>query len=101
MASTRVRERLCACVYGEFFGLLLNYTCLLRVAGSAAAFRQKVDSINNYMKYRDISVHLQEKIHRYYRYLWQSRMGIDESEVGRWRRGRMISRLSGCFRYLS
>ena len=48
---------------------------------SSAYFRHKIESINGYMKYRRLPPNLQRSVRNYYSYLWNSRRGLDESEV--------------------
>eukprot|EP01028_Stygiella_incarcerata_P006275 TRINITY_DN256_c0_g3_i1.p1 TRINITY_DN256_c0_g3~~TRINITY_DN256_c0_g3_i1.p1 ORF type:complete len:504 (+),score=123.45 TRINITY_DN256_c0_g3_i1:147-1658(+) len=48
---------------------------------SASFFRQKMDTINDYMKYRRLPLELQNRVRNYYAYLWKSRKGLDESKV--------------------
>eukprot|EP00762_Andalucia_godoyi_P006368 ANDGO_05937.mRNA.1 Cyclic nucleotide-gated cation channel subunit A len=48
---------------------------------SASAFRQKMDTINDYMKYRRLPLDLQNRVRSYYTYLWKSRKGLDETQV--------------------
>eukprot|EP01059_Diplonema_ambulator_P009705 TRINITY_DN19649_c1_g1_i1.p2 TRINITY_DN19649_c1_g1~~TRINITY_DN19649_c1_g1_i1.p2 ORF type:complete len:340 (+),score=129.83 TRINITY_DN19649_c1_g1_i1:1786-2805(+) len=48
---------------------------------SGAAFRQKMDAVNDYMRYRKISAEMQARIKEYYTYLWQSRRGLDEARL--------------------
>merc|ERR1719158_45051 len=47
----------------------------------SAYFRHKIESINGYMKYRRLPPNLQRSVRNYYSYLWNSRRGLDESEL--------------------
>lgn len=44
-------------------------------------FRLKVESVSNYMRYRGISPETQEAVMAYYRYIWNTRRGLDEAKV--------------------
>ena len=48
---------------------------------SGAAFRRKMDAVNDYMRYRKLSPDMQKRIKDYYSYLWQSRRGLDEASL--------------------
>ncbi|KAJ9464842.1 Cyclic nucleotide-gated cation channel [Diplonema papillatum] len=48
---------------------------------SGAAFRQKMDAVNDYMRYRKFSTEMQNRIKEYYTYLWQTRRGLDEGSL--------------------
>eukprot|EP00755_Sulcionema_specki_P028763 Sspe_Gene.90626::Locus_62151_Transcript_1_1_Confidence_1.000_Length_2060::g.90626::m.90626/K04950/CNGA3; cyclic nucleotide gated channel alpha 3 len=48
---------------------------------SGALFRQKMDALSDYMRYRKISLDMQRRIMEYYNYLWGSRRGIDEATL--------------------
>lgn len=44
-------------------------------------FRQKMDGINDYMKYKRIPDDLQNEVRNYYSYLWKSGKGLDKNKV--------------------
>ena len=44
-------------------------------------FRQKMDSVNDYMAYKHIPDELQNEVRSYYRYLWKSGKGLDNNKV--------------------
>ena len=48
---------------------------------SALYFRQKMDGINDYMKYKRIPQDLQNEVRNYYTYLWKSGKGLDKNKV--------------------
>eukprot|EP01061_Rhynchopus_euleeides_P014394 TRINITY_DN24964_c0_g1_i1.p1 TRINITY_DN24964_c0_g1~~TRINITY_DN24964_c0_g1_i1.p1 ORF type:complete len:500 (+),score=228.71 TRINITY_DN24964_c0_g1_i1:94-1593(+) len=48
---------------------------------SGAAFRQKMDAVSDYMRYRKLSPDMRNRINEYYTYLWQSRRGLDEASL--------------------
>ncbi|OHD21393.1 MAG: hypothetical protein A2Y38_09810 [Spirochaetes bacterium GWB1_59_5] len=61
-------------VIGNIAGLIAN----IDVAKSQ--YREKLDKINSFLKYRNIPDHLMKKINNYYSYLWDTRKGYDEIE---------------------
>ena len=66
-------------IYGYVIG---NVAILLaNIDMAKATFSEKMDRINAFLKYRDIPAHLQERVRRYYDYIWESRLGYDESAV--------------------
>lgn len=66
-------------MYGFIVGNISNLIANLDIA--KAQFRDQMEKINTFMKYRNIPVELQNKINNYYEYLWESRKGYDESSV--------------------
>jgi CRP-like cAMP-binding protein len=44
-------------------------------------FRQKMDGVNDYMKYKKIPDELQSEVRNYYLYLWKSGKGLDKNKV--------------------
>eukprot|EP01062_Namystynia_karyoxenos_P035725 TRINITY_DN260_c1_g1_i1.p1 TRINITY_DN260_c1_g1~~TRINITY_DN260_c1_g1_i1.p1 ORF type:complete len:562 (+),score=197.78 TRINITY_DN260_c1_g1_i1:71-1687(+) len=48
---------------------------------SKTAFRQKMDSISEYMRYRRFSPEMAARVTEYYNYLWHSRRGLDEAKL--------------------
>jgi CRP-like cAMP-binding protein len=44
-------------------------------------FRQKMDGINDYMRYKKIPAELQEEVRSYFMYLWKSGKGLDKNKV--------------------
>eukprot|EP00672_Neobodo_designis_P018201 CAMPEP_0174828236 /NCGR_PEP_ID=MMETSP1114-20130205/1211_1 /TAXON_ID=312471 /ORGANISM="Neobodo designis, Strain CCAP 1951/1" /LENGTH=373 /DNA_ID=CAMNT_0016061949 /DNA_START=36 /DNA_END=1154 /DNA_ORIENTATION=- len=44
-------------------------------------FRQKMDGINDYMRYKKIPPELQEEVRNYFMYLWKSGKGLDKNKV--------------------
>lgn len=43
--------------------------------------RERVDRVANFMKSKKMPKHLQERVHHYYNYLWESRQGYDDSTI--------------------
>lgn len=67
-----------AAMYGLVIGNIAGLIANIDVAKSQ--YREKVDKINAFLKYRNIPEHLMKKINNYYSYLWDTRKGYDEIE---------------------
>ncbi len=65
--------------YGYTIGNIA--TVLTNIDISRTRHRERVDKIANFMKSKKIPKHLQERIHHYYRYLWESRRGHDDAAI--------------------
>lgn len=72
-------ELLGAGMYGLIIGNIANLIANIDVAKSQ--YKEKLEKINTFLKYRNIPVNMQKKINNYYSYLWESRRGYDESSV--------------------
>lgn len=72
-------EILGAGMYGLVIGNIANLIANIDIAKTQ--YKEKLDKINIFLKYRDIPTDLQKKINDYYNYLWESRRGYDESSV--------------------
>ena len=72
-------ELLGAGMYGLVIGNIANLIANIDVAKTQ--YKEKLDKINTFLKYRNIPVDMQRKINDYYNYLWESRRGYDESSV--------------------
>ena len=72
-------ELLGAGMYGLVIGNIASLIANIDVAKTQ--YREKLDKINAFLKYRNIPNTLQRKINNYYNYLWESRRGYDESAV--------------------
>ncbi len=72
-------ELLGAGMYGLVIGNIANLIANIDVAKTQ--YKEKLDKINAFLKYRNIPSALQRKINDYYNYLWESRRGYDESSV--------------------
>lgn len=68
-----------AAIYGFIIGNIANIIANIDVAKSQ--FREKMENIDTFIKYRGIPSDLQTRIHDYYDYLWESRRGYDESNL--------------------
>ncbi|RKX71683.1 MAG: Crp/Fnr family transcriptional regulator [Spirochaetes bacterium] len=68
-----------AAIYGFIIGNIANIIANIDVAKSQ--FREKIENIDTFLKYRDIPGDLQKRIHDYYDYLWDSRRGYEESKL--------------------
>jgi voltage-gated potassium channel len=65
-----------AAMYGLVIGNIAGLIANIDVA--KAQYREKLDRINAFLKYRDIPEVLRKRIHAYYGYLWDTRKGYDE-----------------------
>eukprot|EP01012_Entosiphon_sulcatum_P005336 TRINITY_DN1234_c0_g1_i1.p1 TRINITY_DN1234_c0_g1~~TRINITY_DN1234_c0_g1_i1.p1 ORF type:complete len:503 (-),score=163.30 TRINITY_DN1234_c0_g1_i1:295-1803(-) len=72
---TMVGISLFATIIGTVGSLVTN------LDSSALYFRQKMDGINDYMKYKRIPQDLQNEVRNYYTYLWKSGKGLDKNKV--------------------
>ena len=72
-------EILGAGMYGLVIGNIANLLANIDVAKTQ--YKEKLDKVNTFLKYRNIPYQLQRKINDYYNYLWESRRGYDESSV--------------------
>lgn len=68
-----------AAIYGFIIGNIANIIANLDIAKSR--FREKMENIDTFLKYRSIPSQLQIRIRDYYDYLWESRKGYDESNL--------------------
>jgi len=68
-----------AAIYGFIIGNIANIIANIDVAKSQ--FREKIENIDTFLKYREIPGDLQKRIHDYYDYLWESRRGYEESKL--------------------
>ena len=55
--------------------------CSSGLDSSKLYFQQKMDGINDYMKYKRIPTELQNEVRNYYSYLWKSGKGLDKNKV--------------------
>jgi len=67
-----------AAMYGLVIGNIAGLIANIDVAKSQ--YREKLDQINAFLKYRNIPDPLMKKINRYYSYLWDTRKGYNEIE---------------------
>eukprot|EP00760_Papus_ankaliazontas_P017586 PhM_4_TR17331/c0_g1_i1/m.65710/K04950/CNGA3; cyclic nucleotide gated channel alpha 3 len=72
---TMIGISLFATIIGTVGSLVTN------LDSSALYFRQKMDGINDYMKYKRIPQDLQVEVRNYYTYLWKSGKGLDKNKV--------------------
>lgn len=72
-------EILGAGMYGLVIGNIANLIANIDIAKTQ--YKEKLDKINTFLKYRNIPYNLQRKINDYYNYLWESRRGYNESAV--------------------
>lgn len=56
-------------------------TLVANLDAQALAFRQKMDAINEYMRFREIPEKLQYRIRRYFDYVWARNKGLNEKNI--------------------
>ncbi len=61
-------------IIGSIAGLLANIDVAKR------RYREKMEQINAFLRYRNIPDNLKRKINSYYAYLWETRKGYEETE---------------------
>lgn len=66
-------------MYGFIIANIANLIANIDIA--KAQFQEKMEKIGTFMKYRNIPEDMQNRINSYYKYLWASRRGYDESSV--------------------
>jgi len=66
-------------LYGFLIGNIANLIANIDIAKTH--FREKMERIGTFMKYRNLPLDMQLQINNYYNYLWNSRKGYDETEV--------------------
>lgn len=66
-------------VYGLIIGNIANM--LAKIDMVKARYTEKIDGLSSFLRYRKIPAHIQDRIYDYYSYLWENRMGYDESRV--------------------
>uniref|UniRef100_A0A7S1KYQ1 Cyclic nucleotide-binding domain-containing protein n=1 Tax=Neobodo designis TaxID=312471 RepID=A0A7S1KYQ1_NEODS len=66
-------------LFGTIIGIFGNL--LTNLDSSKLYFRQKMDGINDYMRYKKIPPELQEEVRNYFMYLWKSGKGLDKNKV--------------------
>ncbi len=66
-------------IYGYVIGNIASLLANIDVA--KAHHQEKMERINAFLKYRNIPPSLAQRITGYYKYLWESRLGYDESTV--------------------
>jgi len=68
-----------AAIYGIIIGNIANIIASIDIAKSK--FREKMENISTFLKYRNIPGKIQTQIREYYDYLWESRRGYEESRL--------------------
>ena len=74
-----VIELIGAGMYGFIIGNIANLIANIDVAKTQ--YKEKVDRIGTFLKYKNIPLSLQKRINDYYDYLWENRRGYDEASV--------------------
>ena len=72
-------ELLGAGMYGLIIGNIANIVANIDIAKSQ--YREKLEKINTFLRYKGIPQQLQRKINDYYNYLWETRKGYNETSV--------------------
>ncbi|MDC7221010.1 MAG: ion transporter [Spirochaetales bacterium] len=76
---TIITQLLGAGMYGFIIGNISNLIANMDVAKSN--HKEKVERINDFLKYKNIPAPLQRRVSNYYDYLWESRRGYNEAAV--------------------
>jgi hypothetical protein len=66
-------------MYGYVIGNVANL--LANIDMARAHYLSNMERLSTFLKYRNIPIVLQKQIYDYYAYLWEHRMGYDESSV--------------------
>lgn len=66
-------------MYGYIIGNIANV--IANIDAAKSKHLEKMEEINNFIRYRDIPATLQQKIRSYYHYIWESRHGFNETSV--------------------
>jgi len=66
-------------MYGFVIGNISTVIANIDIAKTQ--YREKMEKINTFLKYRNMPENLTKRINDYYDYLWESRRGYDESSV--------------------
>jgi voltage-gated potassium channel len=66
-----------------FFGYVLSNiaSLLARMDAAREEYMSLLDKVESFMRYNDLPAALRSKVRAYYRYLWESRKGYDDSSV--------------------
>ncbi|MCD6013144.1 MAG: putative transcriptional regulator, Crp/Fnr family [Flavipsychrobacter sp.] len=75
--------------YGYTIGNIA--TLLTNIDVARIRHRERVDRVANFMKSKKMPKKLQERVHHYYNYLWESRQGYDDATI--------LSELPDSFKY--
>ncbi len=72
-------ELIGAGIYGLIIGNIANLVANIDVAKTQ--FKKKMETINTFLKYRDIPDQIQKKVNQYYNYLWETRGGHNDAQI--------------------
>lgn len=64
-------------MFGYMIGNIASLLANMDIARSK--YQEKINRLNLFMEYRDIPIALRQKLRRYYKYMWESRRGYDET----------------------
>ena len=79
MLYTMLVQLIGAAAYGYIIGNLASL--LTNVDVARAQHEEKMEQIHAFMRYRNIPMHLKERVNDYFDYLWSQRRGTDEAEI--------------------
>jgi len=74
-----VIEIIGAGMYGFIIGNIANL--ISNIDAAKSQFKDKIDRLNVFMKYREIPIDLQKQILTYFDYIWANQRGYDESII--------------------
>jgi len=77
IAYTIVIEIIGVGMFGYMIGNIASLLANMDIARSK--YQEKINRLNLFMEYRDIPIALRQKLRRYYKYMWESRRGYDET----------------------
>lgn len=66
-------------IYGYVIGNIANLLANINIAKTQHL--EKMKTINTFMRYKNFPLELQQKIRRYYNYLWETRRDYDEASL--------------------
>jgi len=76
---TMIIQLLGAGMYGFIIGNISNLIANMDIAKSQ--HQEKIERINNFLKYKNIDGNLQKRVNNYFDYTWETRRGYNESSV--------------------
>lgn len=79
MIYTMAAQLLGAGAYGYIIGNIA--TLLTNIDVAKSRHRERVDMVDNFMKSKKMPKKLQERVHNYYEYLWESRHGYNDATI--------------------
>ena len=89
LVYTVMVELMGAGAFGYIIGNIA--TLLTNIDVAKTRHRERVDGVNNFMRSKKMPKELQERVHHYYNYLWNTRKGYDDATI--------LAELPESFRY--